>query len=115
MRKPRIYIAGPYTQGDTEANVKAAIGWAQKISEMGGNPYIPHLTHYWNAEHEHSYDFWMEYDESWLLTCDAIFRFPGYSPGADKEMQVAEELGLYIYSDLKELKKLFTRWGIGKA
>jgi hypothetical protein len=38
-----------------------------------------------------------------LEKCDAIFRIPGASKGADEDVRVAIELGLKIYSRLEDI------------
>jgi hypothetical protein len=38
-----------------------------------------------------------------LERCDAVFRLPGASSGADKDVARAKELGLTIYFDLAEI------------
>lgn len=43
-------------------------------------------------------DFWYELDLRMLHACDALYRLPGASRGAD-----AEEMGLPVYYDLDEI------------
>jgi len=43
MRRTRVYIAGPYTLGDKEANVLGAINAATVLLDSGFAPYVPHL------------------------------------------------------------------------
>jgi hypothetical protein len=38
-----------------------------------------------------------------LSRCDAVYRLPGASAGADKDVARAKELGLKIYFDLAEI------------
>lgn len=38
-----------------------------------------------------------------LTKCDAILRIEGDSNGADQDVEIAKELGLKIYYDLKEI------------
>ena len=92
----KVYIAGPYTQGNTFENVETAVRVGNTVANLGHIPFIPHLYHFWNRKHEHDYDFWMRQGRQWLLSCDAILRLDGKSPGADKEMTEAMSNGLRI-------------------
>uniref|UniRef100_A0A6M3IL59 DUF7768 domain-containing protein n=1 Tax=viral metagenome TaxID=1070528 RepID=A0A6M3IL59_9ZZZZ len=87
-----MYIAGPYTQGDTLANVAAALKAAEWVVERGGVPFIPHLSHFWQASYHHDYSWWLDYDVEWLRACHYLLRIPGYSPGANKEVYLAESV-----------------------
>lgn len=91
-----VYIAGPYTSGDVAQNVHAAIAAANAVVEMGAYPYIPHLDHFWHLVYPCSYSFWMAQDRAWLARCDLLYRLPGYSKGADEEVQIAVSLGIPV-------------------
>jgi hypothetical protein len=93
----KIFIAGPYTQGDPAVNVKKAVEVADFLLEMGHFPYVPHLNHFWHMLHPHPYETWTEADLIWLCVCDAVVRLPGYSPGADEEIRRAEWEGIPVY------------------
>lgn len=102
----KVYISGPYSNGNKLANVNAAIDAAQEVWVAGHDPYIPHLTHYWDERHSHSIDDWMEMDLSWLSDCDAVLRLPGESGGADMEVARALELGIPVVYEVKQLAYL---------
>lgn len=93
----RVYVAGPYSQGDQAANVRAAIDAADKLAAAGHVPYIPHLTHFWHLVTPRPYQWWLDYDAQWLACCDAVLRLPGRSAGADEEVALAAELGIPVY------------------
>jgi len=103
----RIYVAGPYT-GDEERNVDRAALVGGLLVEMGHTPFIPHLFHYVNEAFRSCgyikipYEEWMQRDFEWLLQCEAVFLL-GRSPGADREVALAEELGLPVYNSLAEV------------
>jgi hypothetical protein len=101
----KIYIAGPYTKGDVALNVRAAIFAGSHVANLGHIVFIPHLTHFWHLLTPEKYDFWMKQDEAWLRECDALLRIGGESSGADKEMSIAEKLGLIIYHSVFEIPK----------
>jgi DNA-binding XRE family transcriptional regulator len=111
-KRRRIYVAGPLSNGDVQANVDAAVDVGDKITELGGDPYVPHLAHYRHARHEHPYEFWIAEDLRWLSTCDAVYRMPGASRGADMEVVFAGMCGIPVFTDLEELAKWVRPGGI---
>jgi hypothetical protein len=109
----RIYVAGPYTKGDVVLNVRRSIEVAEEIVALGPeySPYIPHLSHFWHLVAPHDYKFWLEYDKVWLRCCDALFRFPGISSGAEDEVNLAISLGIPVFYHIKDLKEYFNLYG----
>jgi len=95
----KVYIAGPYSKGDVAQNVRRAIEVADILVTHGYTPYIPHLTHFWHMVCPRPYDFWLDYDNEWLKLCDAIYRIPGESSGADKEVKLATQLGIPVFEN----------------
>lgn len=100
-----IYVAGPYTKGDVAENVRNAITVGNNLRALGHVPFVPHLTHFWHFLIPHDIDYWYQYDLQWLEKCDALFRFPGESKGADNEEAVARGLGLPVYTSYLEIPK----------
>jgi len=98
-----VYIAGPYTNGDVEQNVEAAIVAADKLAQAGFLPYVPHLSHYWHLRFPHDYEFWMERVIEWLKKCDYVLRLPGDSPGADRETELAIRFGKMVFFSIGHL------------
>ena len=97
-----VYVAGPYT-GDEEANMARALEAATHLLGAGLYPYVPHLSHYWEAQHAHHYEVWMELDFGWVRRCDAVLRLDGASSGADREVALAKRLGLPVFSTPAEV------------
>lgn len=100
-----IYVAGPYTKGDVAQNVREAIITGNNLHALGHMPFIPHLAHFWHLLIPHEIDYWYKYDMTWLEKCDAVFRFPGESEGADKEVARALELGMPVYTSYREVPR----------
>jgi hypothetical protein len=107
----RIYVAGSYT-ADTPAavleNVHAAIDAGLALIDRGHTPYIPQLTH-WVEQYALTaygqglpYEFYLAYDREWLRLCDAVLLVAA-SPGADREVWLAERMGLPVYRGLAEV------------
>jgi hypothetical protein len=99
----RVYVAGPYSGGDTVANINRAIFNGDWLLSLGYVPFIPHLTGFWHLIHPHKYEDWLAYDMAWLRMCDAILRLPGESPGADREEQEAMRIGIPVFLSVPEL------------
>lgn len=100
----KVYIAGPYSRPDPDNNVWEAIHAGDRVRALGHIPFIPHLSHFWEKQKHHEYEFWMEYDMEWLKVCDCVLRLPGESSGADREVKWAQEHGLPILYSVEELK-----------
>ena len=94
----RVYIAGPYTQGDPVENVRRAIRAAERVIASGHHPYVPHLNHLWHLISPHSWEYWMTLDLAFLPACDCMIRLPGESVGADRETRAAAGLMPIYYS-----------------
>jgi hypothetical protein len=102
----RVYVAGPYTKGDVVINVREAIIAGNNIRALGHTPFIPHLSHFWHLVVPHEdVDYWYQYDIEWLKVCDALFRLPGESHGADEEERIAREMGIPVFHSYAELRK----------
>ena len=101
----KVYIAGPYTKGDTAINVREAILAGDQIYSMGFIPFIPHLTHFWHIVCPRPYEQWLKLDIEWLLVCDAVLRLPGDSSGADAEVLLATNSGIPVYFGMEEFIK----------
>jgi hypothetical protein len=89
----RVYVAGPYTGGDVERNVKRAMDVADALTAAGHAPFVPHLYHFLRKR---SYDDWLRIDMAWLEKSDVMVRIPGKSKGADVEELRAKELGVPV-------------------
>ena len=102
----RIYVAGPYTKGDIAINVRNAIYAGNNLRVLCHTPFVPHLTHLWHMVLPHAdIEYWYEYDMEWLAQCEAVFRLPGESVGADREVARAVELGLPVYHSFAEIPR----------
>lgn len=107
-----IYIAGPYTNGDPVLNVRKAIEAGEQLRGLGYVPFIPHLTHLWHLISPHDYDYWLKYDNEWLAKCDGLVRLPGYSRGADSEVELMLSLGKpVLYIVMKDGRPVLNRMG----
>lgn len=102
-RRLRVYIAGPYTKGDTILNIREAILAGEKLRARGFCPFIPHLTAFWHIIAPSPYDEWLDLDNQWIPCCDVLLRIPGLSSGANKEVALARSLSMMVYTDINVL------------
>ena len=105
--KPKIYVAGPFSRGDTAENIRRAVETADALAEKGFVPFIPHLNHFWNLISPKAENFWIEWDNEFLVLCDAVYRIAGVSPGSDNEEKLAEKNGIPVFHSLEELYRFF--------
>lgn len=103
LRRKRVYIAGPYSQGEPEANVASAIDAANALLDRNYAPFVPHLTHFWHLQHNRPYEEWMGLDFEWVQACDCLLRLEGPSSGADREVVLATNKGIPVYLSLDTL------------
>jgi hypothetical protein len=99
----RVYIAGPYSNGDVELNVLEAKRAGALVMRAGHAPYIPHLNHDFHRDYPADYEDWLRVDLAFLSCCNMVLRIPGFSPGADREVAEARRLGLPVFFTEEEL------------
>lgn len=102
----RIYVAGPLTSGDWYQNVRWAIDTANEITALTGHQcFVPHLSLTWELIHHHDYEWWMKWCLAWVEACDGLFRQPGKSAGADREVEHARGLGIPVFETFDALMR----------
>jgi hypothetical protein len=78
---------------------------ANKIMDAGHVPFVPLLSNFWHTITPRPYEDWMKIDFAFIPDCDALYRMKGDSSGADREVALAESLGIPVYYDLDILLK----------
>lgn len=103
----KIYVAGPYTKGDTAINVRNAIIAQDYIeSVLGHMAYNSMLSHFQHLILPHEdVNYWYKKDIQWLKECDAILRLEGESTGADAEVRIAIERGMSVFYNIFDIPK----------
>ncbi len=104
----RVYIAGPYTNGDVALNVRNAFEAANRLADLGYAPFVPHSTHFWHMLFPRPYEDWLQLDNEYLPCCAALLRLPGESKGADKEVEFARKLGIPVFRTIEALNQHFS-------
>lgn len=92
-----VYVASPYTKGDTAINVRRNVEAADNLARHGYIPFVPLLTHFWHLLIPHPYEFWCALDDAWVEKCDCLVRLTGESSGADKEMEMARKHDIPVF------------------
>ena len=107
----RVYIASPYSNGDTpEENVKRQLACADELMNFGYSPYVPLLCHYQQLLYPRPYEDWLKHVMQWISHCDAMLRLPGFSLGADKEVELARKEGIPVYLSINNLLNDTPEW-----
>jgi hypothetical protein len=110
VRKPVVYISGPYSAPDPIENIRKALLVADTLLAYNCAPLVPHLTAFWHLLSPKSYEEWLEIDHDHVAVCDALYRFPGESPGADREMEYARKLGIPVFTDGRKIVDFLNEW-----
>lgn len=102
-----VYIAGPYTAPDAEAllaNIQAAIAFGQGVRALGFIAVVPHVAILPTDDYELALAECFEL----LYRCDGLVLMPTWreSPGAQRERDFAESLGIPIFEGLEQLREV---------
>ena len=100
-------------------NVNGGIMLGIHIMMLGHVPIIPHLSHWvdermrlwktdWNDEHPWkievpTYQDWLDMDFAIIRRCDALYRIPAPSAGADQEVQFCKVNDIPVFSKWTKL------------
>ena len=111
MKKIHVYIASPYTIGDTGLNVRVSMLMFHRLLNYNNGktfvPFCPLWCHFQHILTPEKYDTWMEWDLAWLEKCDCILRLPGESAGASKEVDYAISKDIPVFFSLDELTNYY--------
>jgi hypothetical protein len=114
VRRPRIYISGPITNGGSiqsqeviKEHVGAAITAMLALIQRGMSPLAPQLTYYADPSGLIGHEVWLDVDTSWIDMSDALLRLPGESKGADFECDYAAKHGIPVFADVDSLAQCF--------
>lgn len=98
-----IYIASPYTVGDTAINVRVQMQAADNLMDHGYCPIVPLFSHFQHMHKPRPYQDWLAIDFEKIKRCDALLRLPGDSSGADSEVELAKAIGIPVYFSFEDL------------
>lgn len=92
-----VYIAGPMTIGVREENLAKALVAAEAVWQRDYAPFVPHLSWFYDDSFRHSWEEWLDYDETIIQSCVAVFRVEGESKGADREEEFAKSRFIPVF------------------
>jgi hypothetical protein len=120
--KLRVYIAGPISKGDFLHNIQQADKAFFTLLKLGYAPFCPHWSVYAGASgrlgdgigsfvyakaetlpNGTTHNDWISVDLMWVEVADAVLRLPGYSLGADQEVDLALANDIPVYYSVEEL------------
>jgi hypothetical protein len=105
MERLKVYISGPITSGNRNHNFAQAADAQKQLMLAGFAPFNPMATmtlpFAWDADVPHG--VWLDCDFPWVAAADAVLRLPGYSVGADAELQHAEKRDVPIFHGIDQL------------
>ena len=107
-----IYISSPYSIGDVGENVSRHMEAANIVMNMGHCPIAPLLTHFMHICRPRPYEDWMTCDLELVKRCDIVWRLPGDSKGADREVEAAKAAGIPVVHDFASLQDLIWSFGV---
>lgn len=106
-----VYVAGPISGfepgGSQFDNVREAVELGERLRLLGFAVIVPHLSALWHMIAPVPYEAWLAMDFAILERCDAVFRMPGASSGADREVAHAVAHGVPVFSSLDALHSRF--------
>jgi hypothetical protein len=117
MKKPLVYVASPYTQGDKGINTHfQCMMFDRMLSDGLVNPFVPLWSHFQHLLFPRPYEDWLSYDLDIILKCDALLRLTAefsndniidynqyYSPGADREVAHADSNDIPVFYSVYDL------------
>ena len=111
---PLVYNAGPYTLDDPVRNTHTAMKlWHEMRTEGVVVPFCPHWSMFQQFLEPISYEEWIAYDRNIISRCDALFRIPGLSKGADNEVDYARSLEMPVFRSKTYLYAWARKWSKG--
>lgn len=115
MKKIKVYIASPYTNGWTSDNVRVQLDALHILMDEGFDPFAPLINHYAEIHRSRPEHEWFSWDIAWLKMCDVLVRIHTTdrdgveipSSGADIEEQTAvdENMAVFNFQNLGELEQ----------
>lgn len=93
-----VYLAGPISVGDKLDNIRRALLEGGRLRAAGYATFIPHRDVLDQlVAGPAAYEVLMAEDLEWVERCDVLVRLPGESPGADREVARAREIGRPVF------------------
>lgn len=105
--RPKIYLSGPITKGDREANFTQACDMQRLLMARGMAVLNPMLSMKMPGAWDIDHVAWIDNDLPWVSAADAVLRLPGESTGADVETAHAMAHGVPVFTSAFDLIEHF--------
>ena len=109
---PWVYLSGPYSSDPCAATNRMCQVWRRWHNRIGERVLIvcPHWSHLQQTVSPMPYEAWIKYDLNVIRVLarsgpGVVFRVPGESSGADREVALARELGVDVVVGEGELRQ----------
>ncbi len=120
MRRPVVYLSGPISEGGTaptwkqREHVHFATEFAFDLIRKQHSVICPHWSFLAEAAvRDHiSHAEWIANDLPIIATCDALYRLPGDSAGADAEVLHALTCKIPVFRDVATMTSHFKSAGM---
>lgn len=123
IKKPLVYIASPFSKGDSVLNLRSSIDIRKKLIEDNiVTPLAPLLAFLPELVHPNSYNQRLNHDFELILHCDAILSCDAYyssesikkyhqneSFGRDREIKFANENNIPVFGNVIALYNYFSK------
>ncbi len=86
-----------------ERNLRRAYDAAGILLKCEQLPFVPHLYTHIDIIHPQTYEQWMMVTQGFITACHALYRIPGESSGADREVEYALQHHIIVYHSMKAL------------
>lgn len=95
-----VYLSGPISRGDKVRNFAEPCAVQVRLMKQGFSVHNPMLTMMLPGNEDIAHKDWIALDLPMVERCDAVYRLPGESRGADQEVSHAKSCGIpVVYSD----------------
>jgi hypothetical protein len=103
----RVFVSGPFSGPNTRENIDRAALAMVELIHAGHQAFCPHLADYADEVGRIygmpvEYERWIEWCIAWVDACDAVLVLAP-SPGSDREVARARELGLPVYTSVADV------------
>lgn len=104
----RVYVAGKYND-DTVVkvlrNMRKGIDLCRQVIEAGHSPFCPWLDFQYGLSFELTGAQYLELSVAWLRASECVLLVDNWeqSSRAKKEIEIANDLGLLVYTELSDL------------
>lgn len=108
--KPLVYLAGPISV-DPLFHARNAITFCREVERKSGVVFIvPQESVLSQMICPRTHAEWLARDKEVIRRCDALFRLPGKSPGADEEVEFAKQIGIPVIRNIDSLNNFSSTW-----